>query len=565
MLAMNKIISVAVGISAASIIGLGVVGCSKQEGGSGQAGLLDNELLATLPPSAVGFVSWDAQSPAYANFKKSFWGGGSTSSITMLESMQFEGKSELIDPLVKVIKKSGLMDTIAAGKDPIRRGVFYFDIGSDSKTPGAALYFTNGEGVDFNQVTARLETAIKEEGIPTSAEKSGGEQGFVADFSSKIDQPENPFKKMYFAGNKEKLAIATSTALAAQIFKEPVQDNGISKIKASAEFKKVSDGHDSKDNQFVFGFLDLARVLDAAKGFAPDGAQNEDIKNFPLTSVSFSRAMADTPEDQVLVSFSPKNELQKKIVSALSGSGKNDILNKVPGDTLVWISLDGKAIKSIKDTALSEAPPEEAEMGRAMLAPLDTLKALGIGVRNASGGSPFPELLIVGESDNSAQLANTLKQQLSGAIGMSGMPVSEWQDKDIAGVKVSYATSPFGVGAFIADANGAVVIASSEKAVTDALSAAKGSTAALAKSLPKDADDASSGDSLFVAYSDVTKLANMIESVQGNLAMFTGGQAAVDKSYTDSLRKIGTFVLSAKLKDEVLKVQTNYDAPKAQG
>lgn len=149
------------------------------------------------------------------------------------------------------------------------------------------------------------------------------------------------------------------------------------------------------------------------------------------------------------------------------------------------------------------------------------------------------------------------------AAAAEGMPLSPWQDKEIAGAKSSFMSTPLGIGLYIAQPadSTSLLLASSERAVKDAIVAAKAGSSATG--LAQKHIDGTDG---FLAYRiNFGELSNLVDSVKGNLAMFMGGSGELDKQLsTEEMRKLGPQAGIVGFKDGVIRLSSfQENKPKA--
>ena len=90
-------------------------------------------------------------------------------------------------------------------------------------------------------------------------------------------------------------------------------------------------------------------------------------------------------------------------------------------------------------------------------------------------------------------------------------------------------------------------------------------TRAVLSSLPAAAQSVTSVANLILCLRlNFVAMGDLLNSIQGSLAMFTGGQGQAAYPELDALRTMGGFTLAASFNEGVLSVQTHYEAPAKQ-
>ncbi|MCO6430436.1 MAG: hypothetical protein J5J00_06195 [Deltaproteobacteria bacterium] len=532
-------------------------GCSKKEETPAASGpsILDSEIVSYLPATSVGFFTWNTESEGYKKLKSSVWSQNASKSLELLKNLEDNPDAKRIIPIIDSLVQTGLVPKSPSQPDVINSGVGFIDIDKAAKLPTVAIYMSAASGQDLSSKIPTLESAISAQGFATQKETIGGVQGF----SVQVGDKGNPFEKFYVAYSKDKLALASSIPLAETLFNGK-PSAGIQQIKQSEEFKKAAGGVTNPAESMSFAYFDMNKFIStvASLGLSPEQDPSTELKEIPVQSLALTSSMKDNLSYSVAVSLNPKNENQKRVISALSGAGGSDILNKVPSDLMLLLSLDGKTISSIKNAMLTEIPAEALGPMGEQLKLLDSLKSLSLGLRGPAGATPFPELVLVAESSESDALHKLVKSQLDMALASSGMPMP-WQQKEIGGAQVTYALSPFGVGAYVTSNKGMVIVASGEKLISDLVTPSNGTLLAGMSNSTKEM--LSSSKPFIVAYSDFNKIANALSSTQDQLAMFTGGKGGISPEQLAQMRQVGTVVLSLNVDDNLVKLRSTYEIP----
>lgn len=572
-----------------------VQGCSKGSEQSPQKAAQESKLLEKIPSSSFGFLVYDESSAAAQRFRKSPWGDQAALEQGL---SQWYGSENLSKVALAVYQN--VLTTPGSHASSIKEGVWF--IGGDLTTkPELGVFVSAATNVAMTERLAALEASLKKEGLTVKKEEIPNLQSF----SVELGNSDTPLKvtKVFFVANKDLLAATSELPSATALFDDKVK-GGASAMISSPFFTKASQKVRSPGDQFAYGYLDRAFLPQVQKlanitidqeankeeqaeevktskgeGKGVKGAEktvkgekaspeeakrevNEFINNLPLGSVFVSSKMGDTPSYQVLGDLTPKDDYQREFLDAFTKAGNQHIGDLVPEATAFLVSIDGKFMTGLRDLGLKHMPNEEKEAFKNQFVLLDLLKSFGVAIRGGAG-SPFPELFLIGASDKASELSQSLQQIIGLGLGATGLPLSAWQTKEIEGVKVNYALTPFGIGIYIGASKHAVIIGTSELGVTDALKVSSGKANSMAESIKgagKELFSERSGPIVF--YGNLPQVASMIESLEGSMAMFTGGKSTFDKAQIDRLRSMGTAIATVRATDGMLDIEQSYQSNK---
>ncbi|MBX7137851.1 MAG: hypothetical protein K1X83_07685 [Oligoflexia bacterium] len=555
-----KIVTLALIVGVLALAGLG---CSKSNTGSsagGAAGLIDADIVKLVPADTVGFLVWDTASDAYDRYRKSAWAGsGDNTFVGMLEKKMGSNDTSALNALLKAMRTAGLIPSTKDEKPQVERGVLFASMSAEKKKAGLGCYaFTNAK--DLGAKISALESVLKSENIDVKRGKVAGRDGLIATLPVPVD---DSFKlnTLYIVGADGKLGAATDEAAIEGLFAAPAAGAPASGLLVSPRLQRIRAAAQADNSQFGVGFLDLTALFKIAPQLAPSGPDTPKVDQIPVESVYFSQSMDESPHSVLLVATAPKSEEQQRWFGGLEGKGLGDSAAGAPGGTAALIGLDGRLLASIKSAALSEISPQEQAAFKDQLALLDQIQSFSLALVNASPSSPFPGLALSFEASNPTALFDTVKQQLGGALASSGLPLGTWSDKEIDGVKISFIQSPMvGLGVFMGVAKNRLLITSSEEGATDLIGAVKDNKKSLAAQVPaKSKELLSENKPILAAYGNFDKIAATIESVQGNLAAFTGGASGLDQEAINNMRKMGSFALGMNFQQGIFKIQSSYD------
>lgn len=547
---------------------VGLPACSKKSEESSQVltgpTVVDSELAKKIPGSSVGFVIWDGSSDAYKRYKTSPWGqGGSSNFIKAIEQADPTGQSAPLKPFLDVLQKTGLLTSQPGQPEVLKAAVAFVDLGpAGALNPAVGIYANANPGQNLKNKLAEIETVFKNEGYPI-AKRTTAPDGFTIDIKGEV--PDAPkVATVIFAANESSLAVATQEPLIARLF-DANSDNGMTTIIANPEYQKTL-GTLSSPNQISLGYLDVKSALTKLGSFFPADAPqnaNEILNAVPIESVGGSTQMGQGLATTLLAHIVPRDDEQKSWLALLSGATSHATLDHLPLDTVFALSIDGSTLMKIRDKAATQMDPAAAAEMKKQLASLDAFNNVTIAVRGGNEMSPFPEVFLVASGADASVVQSALRTTVNEMLKSFGLALGDWQTKDVEGTKLEFLMTPLGVGAFQAAVGNSVVLATSEMAATDAIKTAKDASKSLKSAAPASMRELLTKGSLLFIYSNFERMTALVKSVQGNMAMFTGGQPAVTDEAIEHLARIGVFSASVALNGDMLRIDSRYDAPAA--
>ena len=530
-------------------------GCSNDEGPSAAAKVDSNPLLKKVTNDTVAFMRWDSAGDGATKYHASPYASSMSDMITSLESSTAQGLEipQEVKDFVKGISDAGFVATAKGQAEPIAQGLITVGlVGGDGKKPEIALYFQGAAGVNFGEKLPKLEETFKKTGATTAKASVGGVEGFQI-VNPRADNPEVPLKKFVFVAKGDKMAIASSDEAAQRLFND-ASDGGYEKLRASDAYKKSTNELETAAGQIGFVYVDLPRVVQAAAKASPEGDFNP--AKFPLEGLAISRSFEGDLSDKVSIGFTPRDDQQKGWATRLEQAASSGALAQMPSNVVVGLALDGKLLGVIRDVATKEMPPEQLAMAGEVFKLLDSVNGLELGVGQGATGSPFPDVIVQAQSAKAGELASFIKTQLGTALKAGALPMAPLQEKDIAGTKVNFSISPIGgMGLFMGNTADRLILTSSEKSIEESIKGGAGMRANLPADAKKRLEDSKP---IVAVYSDFTRVASIVETVQGSLAMFTGGQQQVDQATIAKLKQMGGFLFTADIKNGQVRIQNHY-------
>lgn len=538
--------------------------CSKKKDSAGVEekgpSITDIDLAKRIPASSTGFFIWDSTSEAYQQYSASAWGKSQSSKISKaLEQLRANPASGEIAPFLDAILKSGLLGE--DGKPPVvASAVAFVDPGSAEKQPALGAFMTGRKGTNLQEQLAVLKNTFQTEGYNV-ADYAGPPAGFTV-AGPQLPDGSSALGKLFLVADASRAAIVTQESLIQRFFGD-APDNGIATIVASPLYQSTMQGVPAA-NQISFAFIDLKSTLARMRsGVAPETIREVEpvLDTFPVESVGFSQRYSNGLAGTGVAKVSPVSDVQKRWLGALTGGSSHETLEQAPRDSIIALTLDGGVLSKLKDLALAESQRPDAEMLKAQLAVLDSIKDLTVAVKAPSTVSAFPELVIIASGSDGAKLKSDMRTAIDGALASSGIQLGGWQTKTVEGGSIDFLMSPFGIGAYTAQAGNTFILATAEGSVVEALAAAKDGSKGLRARLGESPLRSITGQNSFgFAYTNFEKLVELVKSFQGSMAMFTGGaNPAADQALLD-LKDLGIFAGSIAYDGQRFRIESRYEA-----
>lgn len=554
------------GILSAAVLAALVVGCSKEEKGAEQKQAsssasdtkvsLQKTIATMVPEQAVGFFVWEGKHPAYDKLNKSAWGSSESDITKMLQD-----SNPQMAEVREVLQGIGLdLNNKDTWRNVFSQAALFIAPAAEAGKQGAVgLVFQSDPSVKIGEKLAALKTQLAKKEMEVQDLKLTGGTGF-----SLLDKSDGAGEKV-FLGWKDNTGVFGSSDWVVDSVLTSKGDK-LPAIVSSPNFSRAAQGLPDDSVRFATAYVDFQRATEVADRLGQAGAESvQKIKaaDLPLKAISIGMAMDKSPETSLRLIYDPASKT-KGWLGALSSSSSGELLSVVPGKPLVFLSLDGKTLRQVKELALAGM----GEAGKAygsQLSFLNDVNRVGISARaNAAGQSllPIPDMLIVAESANPAQTAQQLQTVVGAAMSSSGLPAMPWQDKQVNGVTVKSMMTPLGVGVFVASTKNLVLVASSEGQIQSALG---GGT--FVKGMPSQVEQVFAKEqSLGNLYVNFEEIAGMMENMGGMLSMYAppdanGQNQFMQPENIQAMKKMGTVVGSVTLEEDAIGIKSFYQAP----
>jgi len=333
----------------------------------------------------------------------------------------------------------------------------------------------------------------------------------------------------------------------------PGVEGQTSQLLDSPTFKQLEKKLNVRGDYSRLVYFDFDSLLDKLKGLTamiPDqeaqrwlNSDQAPIRGMMAASWLDSRGQSFHSDGGIsfskefLSSYAPGLDLQDQ---------KKPISQMVPQQTALWLSVSGALIKlGLEQTAKEQAPVTEDH-----LKTLGQLQSLGIALIPSEGAQLFPGISIIAQHSNAADLMVELKKSLQAQQSQSPIPLSQWQTKQVDGKSVDYILSPLGLGLYLASSGDKVILSTNEDTLKKIFQTQAGKHPRLAS--------ASTASSLAEFYLNADGIARLIDSLQGSLSMFTGGQPLVSPEDMKMVRSLGESFWALSYSDETIVYRSEH-------
>jgi hypothetical protein len=544
--------------------------CTKNEQPTTQEGsikLLSEPLLAKLPASTAGFSVIDFSGTGYKLLKSSPFGSASRGALSLdnlVEAAQENGADE--EQIAQLKKGFNSLVTIGVlspdgqytPEKVISRATLFAAPSASEETPvTAGIFASAAPGVDLAERAAVLSALLKDAGLKITPEKVGSVDGFTAQLD---DIP----VQLHIAANKTTFGAALNKADLEGLFSSN-NTQTIQQLQNLPEFKSATAKLDKGDDTVAFAFASVTRFQPVLENLAKlsEPEASFDPKTFPVTAFAAQTAFGKQYVSQANFTVSPRTESQTKVLTALEGSSLSPLASKLPADTALAISLDSKLLGKL-DSLIQSLQQGQDDSGT--LSQVKQLQGVTIGLRNNTSGSPLPDLYLAVDSTNRNEMAKLLESSLGMAMALTGQNTS-WLSKEVNGVPTRYFTTMIGVGVYLSSPKDsqALLIGTSEGVIKDLLATQEGTSPAFTTTLPKPLQAQLSASNLVSLYFNFKQVGDVVDSVKGSLAMFTGGSPELNDALDGAkIRALGVGVGGISYAAGVVSLQSTFELPAAQ-
>lgn len=526
--------------------------------------LVKSSILKKIPPASFGFVVMNNTGEAYKRF------AAKNSSSKQLDSLISSISKH--PTLANWIESSGLFDVQASKSAAIEEGVVFLNALSNSSQVDVGLFGRTKSDFNLTKEFSRLKEAFRNDGIEVAEEKAEGIEAFsvpveqfVTEENAQLANFTAQLNKIYFASAKNLFAITSNKKHMQRLFSPAIED-GMSLISKSKNYQRALQSAELDGDHLSFFYLDLQSFVSRVSSTVKDQIKETssfELEDLPVESVIASRKMTSHLKDEVKLLLNAKKQDQKDFISKLKNAGSLSALKMLPAGTVIALNLKGVFAATISESFANEdKTAKQTTKLKDYSRIIEMVDDFALGIVKSEQPSPFPAIIATIKHRNAA-LYDELKSYLSSALSSSGLPLSQWQKKELSGVPVDYVMSPLGVGIVLAKINDLVLLGSSEQIVAKTIkSISEGSDLTLGARLNERIikEHFSARASLLSFFINGESLAGLMRGVQGSLAMFMGGAASPElEQQILSIKSLGSIFWSVRLDDKEMIITGNYD------
>jgi hypothetical protein len=534
-----------------------------------------SSLLKRVPLESYGVFVGNSGSDIMQKYRQTPWGRPSTRTLDQLKSSESEEAQKAV-AVIEALEKSALASTLglAGGESSIDEVVAYVANRPETMSFGAIAHSNNEK--DLNALLDQVISVMKEKGLTVTEVSSGDPKIFSLPIN--LEEDDIKIKDLFFAASKDTVAISTHQDAFERIF-DASAPSDLPPLFNKASFKNTL-AKGKSNSVLSFAFVDMKDLLNHFMRLSKANKNSEEgdssaekleelIKTVPLDYLSYFRSMKNTLMDEVTLQLTPQTEEQKKTIESLAGIQPQNLLTSAPSSFVFLLGLD---INYFVKVAEQQMPKPDANDQEAVataqnvsmvLNYLKPVQSLNLGLRQSKGSSPFPDLTIFLASDQAEILYMQLKTLVM--MGMKASPLKnlQWLQKQVEGLDVDYALSPFGIGLFMAKTSNHIIFSSSEAGLTSVARSFKGDEDKLWTQLPAHVKESIGDGAGFISYAaNLSEFSELLQSFQSSLSMFTGGQSPIKDEDILRLKSLGTVVGTTTFSDNALKLKAVYEVNK---
>lgn len=488
-------------------------------------------LFAMIPETADAFFFWDLSGQAFDRFLDSPWGKNYISKSSSISSRMPE--------LAGMLKEAGIDFSDPKSLKQKTKEALIFASGGAASTNGCFIFRTNDQAT-AKGIVASLKSSAERQRVlmPDPDDNVAFELNFAGRSDPVSGLQENRKVRVIAAAKDEDVILSNDPATIKQILSgQTAQFN-------SASLKKLSVDAPGKDERIGLGFIDI-------KEFA---GKEEPETPSPITSAFLSVKMTDRP----FVNF--KLEKGQGTEWAALNPPTKDILAALPPEPILFTVFQAGVLRDMLTKG-----PAGGFMNDSQFAPLKNIQQIAIGAKasaEAQAMLPIPELIIAAETLQPAELSSALIASATSAVKGYGIPV-EPTEMEIAGKKIKTIPGAMGISLYIAETDHAVIVATSQALLQDALQRLGSGDPLRGSLLSASALEKFSSKGLGRLYLSFPELTKLLESARGMASLSAGphSSSVEDALSPESLKELsdlGAFMGSLNDDGNIVSGEISY-------
>ncbi len=514
-------------------------------------------VVARIPQNSLGFYYSNLTTKAYQKYQATAYANLNAKSQGSLISM-FNTKDSNSSAYVKLME-------LFSKNNPLTEIVGYIDQNTNTKQ----LYFG---GIALFKEDSILNNFIEDlKKADPNMSTATFSQGTGYNLKIQIEKEKNPFgiTDFYLFAKDKYLYFATAQEKVEEVLTNSNQ--ALPLVLSNKYFKDSVGKLPTEEENMVLGFVDAERFLDVISilpSFQKDkhGLMLEALRK-QFAALLFSYSYTDNLVWQMKL-LTKEGAQPSEFIQEDSNSEIGELLNFVPESPMIFISLNGKLLKSFKDSALKNIDTDQAKIQEELVL-LDNINRLGLVLNPASSGPtmfPVPEILLLLETKDTKGLEESIQKSSSSSVKNSQIPISPWTEKKIDNLSVKTLASPFGLGIYMTSLSDKIVAVTSTESQLALLIANRKNKKTLFDPLldqNKDAKDIFYTDkNVFSFYLNYPKVADLLSSLEGMMKMYAPQQEGkannqnLQQEYIANLKTLGITVAKATVSKEAIDVKS---------
>lgn len=484
------------------------------------------ELIKKIPQDSFGFFVLNTSSEAYKKNIASSNGVSSSKFTKNLKKVSQKTGKEFIN---LVNQSDSILFPSTNNKSKTDIVIGYISGNSEENLSIGAFFYSKDKDFYKNNLNKIKEDFIKSK---LTIKKEG---------PSQIEFTTNDNKAIFLSAKNNHLAINFnkdySNRLFSKVNKDKYFNNSTQEINRLRKELKT-------ENEFLYAYLDVKRIIELVPILNLVPVEVKPLLNLIPQQFSTNLQMGENLTGTI-VNYIPEDKLLGSLKDIFKPSKSSNIDN-LSKNSIFALSLSTNIFTSLIEfsKAAHLSKKEVPEIINEIKPNSDIVIAL-----NSFNITPFPDLQIILPVKNSESVIAFIKASI--ASPGTGINTSQWNVKEINGVKAQYIITPFGIGLYIANKDSNVLFATSELAMQNLLGNGE-----LGDTISKFNSDFSNSKNIFKSYLNYPQIYKVLVSMQGMLSMFSGGQSNEFIKEIEPLKDYGINTVHSKYENNILNIST---------